>query len=38
MVRSEEEILLNRGGTFKVVSIKPGRRGKPRVVTVEYQG
>lgn len=37
MVRSEEEILLNRGGKYKVVSIKPARRGSPRVITVEYQ-
>lgn len=36
-VRSENEILLNRGGSFKVVSIKPGKRGQPRIVTVEYQ-
>lgn len=34
--RSENEILLNRGGSYKVVSIKPAKRGQPRVVTVEY--
>jgi hypothetical protein len=37
-VRSEEEILLNRGGSYRVVSITPARRGKPRIVNVEYQG
>ena len=35
--RSENEILLNRGGTFKVLSIKPGKRGQPRIINVEYQ-
>lgn len=35
--RSENEILLNRGGSFKVLSIKPGKRGQPRIITVEYQ-
>lgn len=34
--RSENEILLNRGASYKVLSIKPGKRGQPRVVTVEY--
>jgi len=35
--RSENEILLNRGGSFKVLSIKPAKRGQPRIITVEYQ-
>jgi hypothetical protein len=35
--RSENEILLNRGGKFKVLSIKPAKGRQPRVITVEYQ-
>lgn len=35
-VRSENEILLNRGGSYKVVSIKPARPGQPQIITVEY--
>jgi hypothetical protein len=37
VTRSENEILLNRGGSYKVVSITPGKGKRvPRVITVEY--
>jgi hypothetical protein len=35
-VRSENEILLDRGGKFKVISIKPGKGNQPKIITVEY--
>jgi len=34
--RSENEILLNKDAKYKVVDIKPGKRGQPRIITVEY--
>jgi len=35
-VRSENEILLNRGGHYKVVSVKPAKGRQPKIITVEY--
>lgn len=36
--KAEKEVLLNRGGKFKVVSFKKGNRFKPGNLVVEYEG
>lgn len=37
VTRSENEILLDRNSSFKVVSIKPGKHGGPATIIVEMQ-
>jgi ADP-ribosyltransferase exoenzyme len=34
--RSENEILLNRGASYKVISVTPAKGKNPKIITVEY--